>query len=349
MTTLADAAQISTVGAGVRFAGVGKLYRPRGGDEVRALVDVSFEVAPGEIFGVIGRSGAGKSSLIRLVNGLETPSAGTVSVDGVDVGALGARELPAFRRRIGMIFQSFNLLNSRNVEDNVALPLVFAGKSWKEARSRAGELLQIVGLDEKRGAYPARLSGGQKQRVGIARALALNPRVLLSDEATSALDPETTRAILALLKDINRRLGVTIILITHEMEVIRQVADRVAVLDAGCVIEEGPVWRVFGSPEHPATQAILETQDPHAAPAIAVEPGRVLLELDFTGADRGDPDLFVITQALGPNSRLVFGNVDRLQGRATGRLVFSVPAPSDDEREGLIARLSPVAPKVEFI
>lgn len=349
MANDAAAAASSPNGGGVRFDGVSKIYRPRGGGEIGALRDVSFEVAPGEIFGVIGRSGAGKSSLIRLVNGLERPNAGVVSVDGVDVGALSPRRLPDFRRRIGMIFQSFNLLNSKTVEDNVALPMVFAGQSWKDARAHAAGWLGLVGLDAKRSAYPARLSGGQKQRVGIARALALHPRVLLSDEATSALDPETTRSILALLKDINRRLGVTIILITHEMEVIRQVADRVAVLEAGRIVEQGPVWRVFGSPTHEATKAILEPQDRLAATQLTAEPGRVLIELDFTGAEGTDPDLFVITQALGPDSRLVFGSVDRIQGRAAGRLVFSAPAPSDGERENLIARLASIAPRVEFI
>jgi len=333
-------------GAGVRFAEVGKTYRPRRGAPVEALRSVSFEVAPGEIFGIVGRSGAGKSSLIRMVNGLEAPSAGRVSVDGIDVGNLGSRELPEFRRRIGMIFQGFNLLHAKTVEDNVALPLVFAGRSWREARAQAGEWLGLVGLSDKHKAYPARLSGGQKQRVGIARALALNPRLLLSDEATSALDPETTRSILALLRDINRRLGVTILLITHEMEVIRQVADRVGVLEAGRLVEEGPVWKVFGSPAHEATRAILSPRD-REAPSPA--PGQALIEIDFADPDGAEPDLFVITQALGPGCRLVEGAIERIQGRAAGRLVFSVPEPENGEREKLITRLKPIAPKAEFI
>jgi len=333
-------------GASVRFAEVGKSYEPRGGATVEALRSVSFDVAPGEIFGIVGRSGAGKSSLIRLVNGLETPSAGSVSVDGIDVGSLSARDLPEFRRRIGMIFQGFNLLHAKTVEDNVALPLVLAGRSWKEARAKAGDWLGLVGLDDKRKVFPARLSGGQKQRVGIARALALNPSLLLSDEATSALDPESTRSILALLRDINRRLRVTILLITHEMEVIRQVADRVGVLEAGRLVEEGPVWKVFGSPAHEATRSILAPKDREA---LATSPGRVLVEIDFTGADSVDPDLFVITQALGPGCRLVEGAVERIQGRAAGRLIFSVPEPQNGEGERLIGRLKPIAPKAEFI
>ncbi|RWP22513.1 ATP-binding cassette domain-containing protein, partial [Mesorhizobium sp.] len=222
-----------------------------------ALDGVSLSVRKGEILGIIGRSGAGKSTLIRCLNGLERPDSGEIFIEGRDIAQLGERELQPLRRRIGMIFQHFNLLSAKTVEDNVALPLKIDGRPKAERLSRAAELLELVGLSEKAKAYPASLSGGQKQRVGIARALAARPALLLSDEATSALDPETTRSILALLKDINRRLGLTILLITHKMEVIRSIADRVAVIDAGRIVEEGPVWSVFADPQSPVTESLL--------------------------------------------------------------------------------------------
>ena len=208
-----------------------------------AVDGVSLTVRKGEILGIIGRSGAGKSTLIRCLNGLERPDSGQIFVEGREITGLSERDLQPLRRRIGMIFQHFNLLSAKSVEDNVALPLKIEGRPKAERLKRAAELLELVGLADKAKAYPASLSGGQKQRVGIARALAARPALLLSDEATSALDPETTRSILALLKDINQKLGLTILLITHEMEVIRTIADRVAVIDAGRIVEEGPCGR----------------------------------------------------------------------------------------------------------
>ncbi|VXC30007.1 methionine ABC transporter ATP-binding protein [Sphingomonas sp. 8AM] len=225
-------------------------------DGTRALDDVSLDVPRGAIFGVIGRSGAGKSTLLRLLNGLEQPSAGTVQVDGVDLGALDRPGLRALRRRTGMIFQSFGLLANRSVAANVALPLELAGVARGERDARVSALLDRVGLADKAASYPAQLSGGQRQRVGIARALATRPDVLLCDEPTSALDPETTRSVLTLLGELNRELGLTIVLITHEMSVVRAVCSHVAVLDRGRVIDSGPLDVVLDG-DHAATRALL--------------------------------------------------------------------------------------------
>jgi D-methionine transport system ATP-binding protein len=222
-----------------------------------AIDGVSFEVKRGEIVGIIGRSGAGKSTLIRCLNGLEKPDSGRIEVLGEDIAPLGERDLRRVRLRVGMIFQHFNLLSSKTVADNVALPLKIAGRPLTERRDRVRSLLWLVGLEDKATAYPGKLSGGQKQRVGIARALAADPTLLLSDEATSALDPETTASILALLRDINRKLGLTIVLITHEMSVARAIAGRVIVLDHGRIVEEGEVAAVFGNPQVALTRRLL--------------------------------------------------------------------------------------------
>src|SRR6187455_481729 len=231
-----------------------------------ALRGVDLDVAPGEIFGIIGRSGAGKSSLVRTINLLNRPKAGKVIVGGRELTALPEAQLRAARREIGLIFQHFNLLSSRTVAQNVALPLELAGVAPAEIRQRVDELLDLVGLADMRDRYPAQISGGQKQRVGIARALANRPKVLLSDEATSALDPETTRSILGLLKQINREFGLTVVLITHQMQVIKQVADRVAVIDAGRIVESDAVLEVFTRPQHATTRSLIEEIVPQALP-----------------------------------------------------------------------------------
>ncbi|KAF1048404.1 methionine ABC transporter ATP-binding protein [Xylophilus sp.] len=317
----------------VAFEGVGKVY-PSSAGAVAALQDISLEIPAGSIFGIIGRSGAGKSSLLRTINRLEQPTSGRVLVDGADIGRFTEGELVALRRRIGMIFQHFNLLSAKTVHDNVALPLRVAGTPRAEIVRRVAELLALVGLQDKQHAYPARLSGGQKQRVGIARALATGPEILLCDEATSALDPETTQSILALLRDINRRLGITIILITHEMSVIREIADRVLVLEQGRIAEQGEVWQVFGAPRHEATRALLaplqhglpdDLQERLAPEPPAAGPYRRVLRLSYTGADGLEPDFARIAQALQSPVRLLHGGVDRLRGHAQGRLLLSVP------------------------
>lgn len=242
----------------IELRAVSKTYP---GGDAAALSDVSLTVARGEVFGVIGQSGAGKSTLIRLLNALERPSSGQVLVDGTDLAALAPEELRATRRRIGMIFQNFGLLSSRTVRDNIALPLELAGTPRADRDARVAALLDRVGLTERADAYPAQLSGGQKQRVGIARALATGPDILLCDEATSALDPETTRSVLSLLRELNAELGLTIVLITHEMAVVRAVCDRVAVLDRGHLVETGQVDAVFSGAQHDATRRLLQQLD----------------------------------------------------------------------------------------
>lgn len=240
----------------ISLRNVSKTFNVRG-REVRAVDSVDLTIDRGDVFGVIGYSGAGKSTLIRLLNGLEKPGSGQVVVNGADIGAASESQLRALRPKIGMIFQHFNLLWSRTVESNIAMPMQIAGRPKAEIKARVAELIRLVGLEGREGSYPSQLSGGQKQRVGIARALANQPDVLLCDEATSALDPETTDQILDLLSQINRTLGLTIVLITHEMHVVRRICNRVAVMEAGRVVEEGPVVQVFQNPQAPITQRFL--------------------------------------------------------------------------------------------
>lgn len=319
--------------AHIVFDGLQKRYQgPQG--TVTALADISFSIGRGEVFGIIGRSGAGKSTLLRSINMLERPSAGHVRVDGVDVGSLDEDALVGLRRRIGMIFQHFNLLSAKTVAQNVALPLRVAGVKPAEVRAKVAALLDLVGLRDKADTYPSKLSGGQKQRVGIARALVHDPEILLCDEATSALDPETTQSILALLRDINRKLGLTVVLITHDMAVIREVCHRVLVLDGGRNVEHGEVWRVFGNPRADATQALLRPLQ-HDLPAdlaarlvpdLAGRPGVAVLRLRFTGQGRPQGVSLQALAALGPGATLLHGGLDRLRGHAQGSLLVSVPA-----------------------
>lgn len=299
---------------------------------VHALRGVSLQVAPGEVFGVIGRSGAGKSSLVRTINLLNRPTQGTVTVAGHSLTTLSASGLRQARRDIGMIFQHFNLLSSRTVYDNVALPLELAGLSPRDIQARVLPLLELVGLGALGDRYPAQISGGQKQRVGIARALANKPKVLLSDEATSALDPETTRAILALLQQINRELGLTVVLITHQMQVIKQVAHRVAVLDAGRVVESGETLAVFSRPQQEVTRSLLDDVTPRDLPAAVLERVRALLgardnassvsllRLVFAGEGADQPLLSELVHRFGLNLNIVHGQVDEVQGCPFGSL-----------------------------
>lgn len=329
-------AQVSTrTGGAIRLDGVRKVYQTAAGP-VEALRGIDLDIPAGSIFGIIGRSGAGKSSLLRTINGLETPTGGHVRVDGVDVATLAPQALVALRRRIGMIFQHFNLLSSRTVRQNVALPLKVAGVPGDEIAERVAAALELVGLAHKADSYPGKLSGGQKQRVGIARALVHRPDILLCDEATSALDPETTDAILQLLRDINARLGITIVLITHEMRVIREICDTVLVLEQGEMAETGPVWQVFGEARHDATRALLAPLQPrtpqdlrwHAQPAGPGNWYRVL-ELRYTG--HGEvPDISALATTFGDGVRLLQGGLDRIQGRTQGTLRIAVPVRPDD-------------------
>lgn len=327
-------------GAGaVAFDRLGKAYHSSAGI-VHALDNITLKIPAGGIYGVIGRSGAGKSSLIRTINRLENPSEGRVLVDGHDIAALDENSLVELRRRIGMIFQHFNLLSARTVRDNVGLPLRVAGVPKKLVAERVDEVLALVGLEGKHSTYPSRLSGGQKQRVGIARALVHRPEILLCDEATSALDPETTLSILQLLKDINRKLGLTIILITHEMSVIREICDEVLVLDNGKIAEQGPVWKVFGAPQHAATRALLQPLDRDVPEDLAAllqqnftKGAKAVVELRYNGHE-GPPDLSVIAAIFDAPIRLLYGTVDRIQGHSHGRLLIATAL-----REGDITAL----------
>ena len=303
---------------------------------VHALREVSFTVARGEIFGIIGRSGAGKSTLLRTINALETPDTGTVAINGVNVGGLDEDALVSLRRRVGMIFQHFNLLSAKTVRDNVGLPLRVAGVAPEQIRTRVDALLDLVGLRDKADVYPAKLSGGQKQRVGIARALVHEPEILLCDEATSALDPESTQSILALLRDVSSKMGLTVVLITHDMAVIREICDRVLVLDHGRVVEQGEVWRVFGDPQAQATRALLRPLQ-HGLPAdLAAQlvddlhdrPGDVLLSLRFNGAAHPQGVSLQQLALLGPDATLIHGGLDRIRGHAQGSLLVSLPVAS---------------------
>ena len=299
---------------------------------VHALRGINLEIASGEVFGIIGRSGAGKSSLVRCLNLLNRPTEGKVMVHGRDLMQLSNAELRAARRDIGMVFQHFNLLSSRTVYDNVALPLELAGVSKEEIYQRVTPLLELVGLDQLSDRYPAQISGGQKQRVGIARALASNPKVLLSDEATSALDPETTRSILDLLRKVNRELGVTVVLITHQMLVIKQIADRVAVIDGGEIAELGSVIDVFTRPQQAITKSLIDEIVPQQLPesvmkrvadlAAKLQPGQQgqQLRLSYAGESAYQPILSHLIRELGLDLSILHGQIDEIQEQTFGSL-----------------------------
>jgi len=314
---------------------VGKVFPGSGGrDAVQALAGIDLRVDAGSILGIIGRSGAGKSTLIRLLNGLEKPTGGRIEIEGQDVTRLDEPGWRRARRSIGMIFQHFNLLSSRTVFDNIALPLEIAGHDRATIRRRVESLLDLVGLADKRSRYPAELSGGQKQRVGIARALASEPKVLLCDEATSALDPETTRSILALLAEINRRLGVTIVLITHEIPVIKEICDAVAVLEGGRIVESGPVFDVFINPQHPTTERFVQAVTGVELPAdllakLQPEPipnGQAVVRIGFVGAHATAPVISRLTTSIGVDVNILAGRIDSIGGTPFGTLVVSVPS-----------------------
>jgi D-methionine transport system ATP-binding protein len=293
------------------------------------LQDLSLSVKKGEIFGIIGRSGAGKSTLIRCINMLERPSAGRVVVDGQDITALSGAALRDARRRIGMIFQHFNLLSSRTVFDNVAFPLELTGMSKSQIEQEVLPLLELVGLSDKRTAYPAQLSGGQKQRVAIARALASKPAVLLCDEATSALDPETTQSILALLKDINAKLDLTILLITHEMPVIKAICDKVAVLDRGVVVEQGPVFDIFTAPKAAVTRLMVHDLIDRDLPDWLAKkigdykqgPANPILRITFSGPHANEPVIADLVKRFDVSLNILQANVDYIQGQPFGIII----------------------------
>jgi D-methionine transport system ATP-binding protein len=319
----------------IAFEGVSKLYPSRDDSaEVVALDKIDLEVPEGAIVGVMGKSGAGKSTLIRLINGLERPTRGRVLVNGTDITALDERALRQARRSIGMIFQHFNLLSSRTAFDNVALPLEIAGYPKKDIPEIVEPLLEMVGLSDKRGRYPSELSGGQKQRVGIARALATKPQVLLSDEATSALDPETTVQILSLLKQINAELKLTILFITHEMSVVKRLADHVAVIEAGRIVEQGSTYQIFAKPQHDTTKRFVGSVTGGNVPdwlsaklTPEPEPGRsAVLKVTFTGGDANQPVLSRVSRHHAVDINILYGQVETIAEHGFGTLIVAVPA-----------------------
>jgi D-methionine transport system ATP-binding protein len=317
----------------IEFKNVSKTFL-LGKREVHAVRNVSLTVNEGEIFGIIGFSGAGKSTLLRLVNMLERPSAGTVMIQNIDVNSLSPKELRERRRNIGMIFQNFNLFNSRTVAGNIAYPLKLGGLPKQEINQRVEELLQFVGLSDKSKDYPDQLSGGQKQRVGIARALATSPDVLICDEATSALDPETTAEILRLLKKVNQDLGITVLLITHEMHVIQSICHRVAVMENGEVIESGDVFDVFTNPQHLTTQRFIRSvQQDLPSETILKEwrsrGGKKLYRVIFKGDITNDAVLSQVTQKHQVHFNIVYGSVRELQEKLFGNLLISFEGNSE--------------------
>ncbi len=312
----------------IKFSDVSKTFTI-GKRQVHAVQDVSLEVSEGDIFGIIGFSGAGKSTLLRLVNQLERPTKGSVFIRDIDISKLSAKQLRKQRSRIGMIFQNFNLLTSRNVAGNIAYPLKVAGYNKHEIKERVAELLEFVGLSDKAKDYPEQLSGGQKQRVGIARALASSPEILICDEATSALDPETTQDILRLLKKVNRELGVTILLITHEMHVIQSICNKVAVMESGKVIESGPVFDVFTNPKHTTTRRFIQSvQKDLPSDTILQEwqrnKGGKLYRVIFKGSSTVDPLLSTITKKYNVDFNIIYGSVQELQEQLFGNMIISL-------------------------
>ena len=319
----------------ISFRGVTRRYPQKRGGDVVALHDIDLDVPEGAITGIIGRSGAGKSTLLRMVNGLERPSSGQVIVHGRDVGAASDSRLQAIPREVGMIFQHFNLLSSRTVAENIALPLEIAGEPRAAIAPRVAELIERVGLGAQAGRYPAELSGGQKQRVGIARALATGPRVLLSDEATSALDPDTTQQVLELLQDINREMGLTILLITHEMAVVRDICSHVAVIEAGRIVEAGETYAVFSRPRHPTTRSFLQgvtgVAIPHFVKGMMTDtPGsdqaEAVVQVTFTGRHATDPMLARLTAERGVSVNILAGAIEEIGTQPFGSLIVGLPA-----------------------
>ena len=324
----------------IKLDHITQTYKTPEGREFKALDDVSIEIRPGEIFGIIGRSGAGKSTLVRCINLLNRPSEGTVTVDGKNLTELSEDELRESRRSIGMIFQHFNLLSSRTVYDNVALPLELVGTPKNVIREKVEPLLKLDGLTEHAHKYPSQLSGGQKQRVGIARALTNDPKVLLSDEATSALDPETTVATLALLKRINKELGLTIVMITHEMQVVKQICERVVVMNYGKIVEQGKVVDIFMSPQHETTKALIGNVMARDMPASILDRFRkarenhpnsdavYLLRLAFSGNEVTRPVISECSRRFNLDFNILRGTVDDVQGQTLGSLTVLIEAES---------------------
>ncbi|KKI93376.1 methionine ABC transporter ATP-binding protein [Bacillus sp. SA1-12] len=324
----------------ITLKNVKKVYQTKSGN-VTAVNNVNLSIDKGEIFGIIGYSGAGKSSLIRLLNGLEKPTSGEINVAGSRIDSIGGAKLRKARLEISMIFQHFNLLWSRTVRENIAFPLEIAGVKKAERLKRVDELIKLVGLEGRENAYPSQLSGGQKQRVGIARALANNPKVLLCDEATSALDPQTTDSILDLLVDINKRLGLTIVLITHEMHVIRKICHRVAVMENGNVVEEGNVLEVFKNPKQPITKRfvkqVTEPEETNEVVAHLLElyPKGKVIQLTFVGESAEQPLITNLIRKFNLDVNILQGKISQTQGGSYGSLFIHLDGDEEELSKAL--------------
>ncbi len=324
---------------------------------VDAVKDVNLTIEDSEIFGVIGYSGAGKSTLVRCLNLLERPTKGQVLIDGVDLLSLNERDLRHHRKKIGMIFQQFNLLASRTVFENVAFPLKYQGISAEKIKEKVNSLLELVGLSDKAKAYPSQLSGGQKQRVAIARALANEPSILLCDEATSALDPQTTQSILKLLKDLNKKLGITIVIITHEMNVIKEICHRVAVMENGYVVELDDVVSIFSHPKAQITKDFISTTSnlsrideliKEKSSIVELEQGQKICRLDFRGSNTKDAMISQISKKFDLDASIIFGNVEVISDNVLGSLIVILEG-SEKNQELAIKHLNENKINVEVI
>lgn len=316
----------------IRLENVSKTFTDSN-KEVHAVNNVSLTINDGDIFGIIGFSGAGKSTLVRCINLLEKPTEGKVFVDDAEITALSGKELRKARKKIGMIFQHFNLMPSRTIFGNVAYPLRGSGLSKEEIKEKVHHLLELVGISEKENAFPGQLSGGQKQRVAIARALANDPNILLCDEATSALDPQTTKSILKLLQQLNQTLGITVVVITHEMAVVKEICNRVAVMDHGDVVEEGEVFHVFASPKEPLTRSFIKTTSnlqkieeliEADSPVVATKKGELIVRLTYVEKNTSEPLISTVTQKFGIILNIVFADVEIVQNAPIGGTVAIV-------------------------
>ena len=333
-----------------------KIYDSPSGP-VKAIKDISLHINKGEIYGIIGLSGAGKSTLVRCINLLERPTSGKVTVDGQDITAMSESQLRQARKSIGMIFQHFNLLSSATVYDNVAFPLKLVNAPKEKIDKKVRELLELVGLANKADQYPSQLSGGQKQRVGIARALASEPKILLCDEATSALDPQTTKAILELIKDINAKLKLTVVVITHEMQVIKDICDKVAVIDKGVIAEKGRVLDVFTNPQQPITKEFISVLLSNDLPVgfrereVKQEPfqnSMLLIRITFIGESANEPIISKLIKSFALDVDILFGSLDDIKDVPFGRLIISLDG-EQDEVERALAYVKKQDLKVEVI
>ena len=327
----------------IRLENVSKTFTDSN-KEVHAVNNVSLTINDGDIFGIIGFSGAGKSTLVRCINLLEKPTEGKVFVDDAEITALSGKDLRKARKKIGMIFQHFNLMPSRTIFGNVAYPLRGSGLSKEEIKEKVHHLLELVGISEKENAFPSQLSGGQKQRVAIARALANDPNILLCDEATSALDPQTTKSILKLLQQLNQTLGITVVVITHEMAVVKEICNRVAVMDHGDVVEEGEVFHVFASPKEPLTRSFIKTTSnlqkieeliAAGSPVAATKKGELIVRLSYVEKNTSEPLISTVTQKFGIILNIVFADVEIVQNAPIGGTVAIVSGESSRIDEAL--------------